>query len=313
MTVPAAVHLLVRRSGGGAETNIRKLCAAVPEFRYVAMEDEMGWPLRWSRLPRLLARVRGHRPRIVFCYGVTTHVFAAAMLPEPILVGSIRCESDFAGWKGGVRTVLAPRFREWVSNSRAALQGWKGTVIHNGIEEPAPGEQALLPGLPKPVFGLLGRGHPKKGHAWMLDLWGRLGRPGSLVFGGDLDAGLRARAESEGAICPGFVAPGAFLRSIDLLCVPSTAEGIPTVMLEAMVRGVPCLATPVGGVEELVRHGQDGYCLPRDGWYDFLRTMDVGVLPSIGAAGRETVRRDWTLDKMVAGFTALATRLAPPA
>ena len=44
----------------------------------------------------------------------------------------------------------------------------------------------------------------------------------------------------------------AFLDSIDLLALPSRAEGLPRTLLEAMARGCPCIATEVGGVAELL-------------------------------------------------------------
>jgi glycosyltransferase involved in cell wall biosynthesis len=54
----------------------------------------------------------------------------------------------------------------------------------------------------------------------------------------------------------------ALLRSFDVFALPSTIEGLPLVVLEAMAAGVPVVATPVGGVGELVRDGETGLLVP---------------------------------------------------
>jgi glycosyltransferase involved in cell wall biosynthesis len=43
-----------------------------------------------------------------------------------------------------------------------------------------------------------------------------------------------------------------FLDSIDLLVMPSRAEGLPRALVEAMSRGCPCIASSVGGIPELL-------------------------------------------------------------
>ncbi len=43
----------------------------------------------------------------------------------------------------------------------------------------------------------------------------------------------------------------------------SFAEGVPVVLMEAMAMEIPCLATWIAGVPELIRHGQDRWLAPR--------------------------------------------------
>jgi glycosyltransferase involved in cell wall biosynthesis len=47
-----------------------------------------------------------------------------------------------------------------------------------------------------------------------------------------------------------------------VLVSTSASEGIPVSMMEAMAEGIPCIGTRVGGVEELVIDGVNGYLLP---------------------------------------------------
>ena len=55
------------------------------------------------------------------------------------------------------------------------------------------------------------------------------------------------------------------LDRADIFVLPSLAEGIPVVLMEAMASGVPCVSTPVNGIPELIRHGQTGLlALPGD-------------------------------------------------
>ncbi|GAB4279695.1 MAG: hypothetical protein Kow0080_32100 [Candidatus Promineifilaceae bacterium] len=48
-------------------------------------------------------------------------------------------------------------------------------------------------------------------------------------------------------------------RQADCFVLPSISEGIPKVLLEAMGRGVPVIATHVGGIPDLVVHQESGW------------------------------------------------------
>ena len=73
-------------------------------------------------------------------------------------------------------------------------------------------------------------------------------------------AGLGARLHAPGRLPHEAIA--GCMQAADLLLLPSWAEGMPNVVLEAMSTGLPCLVTPAGGVTEAVQDGYNGRVVP---------------------------------------------------
>ena len=90
-----------------------------------------------------------------------------------------------------------------------------------------------------------------------------------VVGDGPARASLADRAEQLGLVDRiewlGFQPPAEVLHwlgTADVFCLPSFAEGLPIVLMEAMAVGVPVVGTFLGGVPELVRDGHSGRLVP---------------------------------------------------
>ena len=78
------------------------------------------------------------------------------------------------------------------------------------------------------------------------------------------DLGLVSRVRFTGWL--GLLTPAmlAAYDDADIFCLPSFAEGLPLVLIEAMGRGTAVVATAVSGTPEIVTHERTGLLIPRD-------------------------------------------------
>lgn len=132
----------------------------------------------------------------------------------------------------------------------------------------------------------------------------RGGMPLELVLAGDgeLRAEVEALASSLGirqhVRITGWISSAQVrdeLLAARALVLPSFAEGLPVVIMEAMALGRPVLTTYIAGIPELVRAGESGWLFPA-GDIDALSTVmrecleaAPDRLAALGAAARERV------------------------
>ncbi len=84
------------------------------------------------------------------------------------------------------------------------------------------------------------------------------------------------------------------LSRSDVMVLPSFAEGVPVVLMEAMASGLPVIASRVAGVQELVEDGVSGYAVPPGDLDSLVARLnallsDPDLCARMGAAGREKV------------------------
>lgn len=150
----------------------------------------------------------------------------------------------------------------------------KVRVIPNGIDLKPPAEGALPPrerfAMPgERIIYHIGRLVPEKGVAVLLEAMPQILRrhPAKLVVAGTGPYGdeLRRRAHQLGlgdrVNFVGWVDDAtayALYTHADVAVVPSTYEPFGIVALEAMAAGAPLVASDVGGLHEIVHHGENG-------------------------------------------------------
>jgi glycosyltransferase involved in cell wall biosynthesis len=69
-----------------------------------------------------------------------------------------------------------------------------------------------------------------------------------------------------------------FYEHADFLVVPSLAEGMPTVILEAFAAALPVIATDVGAVAALVRNDETGLLIPRSNQGALVKALQSGAI-----------------------------------
>jgi glycosyltransferase involved in cell wall biosynthesis len=139
----------------------------------------------------------------------------------------------------------------------------------------------------------------------------RLEIAGDGVCRGDLEAlsaqlGLTNHVRFLGAVRD----VPALLARARLFVLSSLTEGISLTLLEAMARGLPVVATCVGGNPEVVAHGETGLLVsPRDP--GALANAVLGlwaqadICAHMGLAGRQRVEQQFDVRRMVADYETL--------
>jgi glycosyltransferase involved in cell wall biosynthesis len=149
------------------------------------------------------------------------------------------------------------------------------------LEEEGPAPYCVLVGArPGPYLDVLHRS---------IDRWGL----GGLV---------RAVAETP--------EPYPYYRAADIAVCPSFQESLPLVVMEAMAFGLPVVASSIHGIPELIRHDQEGMLFaPGDaaalGKALAALQCDPARAAALGAAGRQRIEEEFTLEQCVARHAAL--------
>ena len=194
-------------------------------------------------------------------------------------------------------------------------------IVHCGIDParlPPRGPARDRPGgAPGPHVLFVGRLAGVKGAPLLLEAAARLAprHPGlrvTLVGDGPERPALERRAAALGLAAAvrftGFLGEdgvAARLAEADMLVLPSFAEGVPVVLMEAMASALPVVASRIMGIPELVEDGRSGILVP-PGDVDALEGAlcrladDPERAGAMGRAGRARVETEFALPREAA-------------
>ncbi len=167
-------------------------------------------------------------------------------------------------------------------------------VIPSGVDIPA--EQGAEEVPPHVLY--VGRLSPEKG---ILDLTAAAEGIPLVVVG---DGPLREQVPQALGFVPNDEL-GPYFRRAAVVAVPSRREGYGVVCAEAMAHGRPVVASAVGGLLDLVRHGETGLLVPPGdaaGLREALHWLlgDADLRRRMGEAGRERAREQLSWERATA-------------
>ena len=94
-----------------------------------------------------------------------------------------------------------------------------------------------------------------------------------------------------------------YLNELKLLVLPSYSEGLPTIVLEAMACGTPVLATPVGGIPDVIKEGETGFIMennsPKCFAENIVRVLECPDLDNVTKNARKLIKEKYTYEAAV--------------
>lgn len=332
------VHVCALTRGGPLEQSLRE--AGIP-VTIIGKSWKID-PFAYRQLKRHIARLQ---PDIVHTWIFAANAYgrlaARAAGVKHILAGE-RCVDPWKQWHElAIDRYLARRTERIVTNSSGVrdfyvergLPADKFVIIPNGVapfSNPAPAarEEVLAElGLPADarLIAAVNRLWPQKrvkDLIWAADLLKIVHPDAHLLIVGDGPQRWRLeryREQCEIRDCVHLLGQRddvpRLLPHCDCLWLGSAYEGQSNAILEAMSAGLPVIATDIAGNRDLVVPDQTGYLLPVGDRAAFARRTnalldDPELARRLGAAGRQRVLTEFSVDKMVACHAALYQEVA---
>lgn len=258
-------------------------------------------------------------------------VLAAEMAKVPVVqhcrIETTLNRTELAALNRGVRRVVCVSQGVADSLVKQGVPAEKCIAVLNGIDgkqtlpDPAPVRKMLGVSGQQIVIGTVGSLVIRKGVHDLLraakTVRERTGAPFKLLIVGEgpQRGELEALANSLGlrndVIFPGFQkAPLPFISAMDIFVLASAREGLPRVILEAMLLGKPVVASDVVGSRELVRKDVSGSLFPYGNVAALANSLlhlieNQALREEMGRRGREIVLTEYSIERYVAGVEAV--------
>ncbi len=162
---------------------------------------------------------------------------------------------------------------------------------------------------------------PRKGVHHLLNAFARLRQPQArlhLIGGAEnadysaalrrqaAELGIEARVHFAGAVSQAELARR--LAAARVMVLPSRSEGLGRVVVEAMLTGMPVIGSRVGGIPDLIRHGENGYLVAPGDEDDLLAALEriyAADVADMGAAARQFALGYFSPEQYAAGYREL--------
>jgi glycosyltransferase involved in cell wall biosynthesis len=316
----------------------------------VSRTKSSSWRLRgWKAavaITKLTTLLLDIRPDVLHAFLPASFVLAAPaakMARVPLLVGSRRSLCDCYRNNRILACVdrLATRACDCVignssavSSELTAIDGLlseRTATIHNGVDTARfrPGDRSFRAAQgwtdENVVFGIVANFLRYKRHSDFICAAARIverAPQARFVMAGEdrgTLSGLRSEIANSGlvsrfTIIPGTSEPEKLYPAMDAYICTSETEGFSNVLLEAAACGLPLIATAVGGNEEIVFPGKNGYLVPVNAPEKIAQAAlaligNAGLRLGMGFRSRELVRQRFSLDSMVRQYEELYDRL----
>jgi len=281
---------------------------------------------------RLRHLIRSLGVDLVHAHLPATGVLARLVSPVPVvytehnLAPSYRLPARLLNRATYGRNAAVIAVSEAVAGSLSGYPGPAPLVVRNGVSTEVDSmvhvdvRTELGLALDDPLVVHVGNIRPHKGHEVLVDaarlLVGQ--RPDVTVvsIGAEKHLGDLERVAGLAADLPQLRFLGrrpdarAFIAAADVLVNPSTVEGLPVAILEAMASRTPVVATAVGGVPSVIHDGATGMLVPPNDPEALagaaLRLLgDPALAGQLAAGARDLVVRDYGLERMVRAVETL--------
>jgi glycosyltransferase involved in cell wall biosynthesis len=324
-------RLLSLDAGGDADRLHRRLDARGVPVRRV----DCGFDVSPRLAASVISAVRSERPDLLHTHMVHADAYgsiAARALGVPLvstrhnddryLLGPFKYVDRAFMARAGAVIAISDAVREF--HVRAGLPEGKLVTIHYGLDdlpsarsELTPADAGISPNAP--LVLAIGRLIEQKDHATLLRAFEHVHRelPDArlaILGWGTLETAtkelVRELELQDTVLLPGRVEPAAWLTRADVFAHTSRWEGFGIVLLEAMLAGLPVVATRVSAVPEIVVDGATG-ALVAPGDVEAVASALSALLRDperrhvLGDAGRQRVRNEFSVARMTDRTIAL--------
>jgi glycosyltransferase involved in cell wall biosynthesis len=95
-----------------------------------------------------------------------------------------------------------------------------------------------------------------------------------------------------------------YLRAFDIFVLPSLKEGMPYGLLEAGAAGLPCIASNVGGIPEIITHNHDGLLIDPRNSEELEHALEAylenpDIYKNFGTALQTKIQTSFNVDNMI--------------